>query len=270
MLSDFYSRIIRFLIKKNILGDRFLNYTSSGINYDLNQDRVYQNVDDEKVYISRSYHGVPNFKGQDLVEWLNRDVYFKKYLPSGNDVYVDIGCGYGHELIYIAKRSPDVKILGIEANQEVITYCSANTSKFNNITLANKMIGQETSYTIPFSADYAGKGLNDEGQLEVEGQSFDEILLSHNIEIIDLLKLNVEGGEKEIIENLPFEKVKRLVISCHDFRYERGEDSFYRTYDAVCERLRYEDYIIEKVNPDYIPNSSWEKSLNYWIFAEKQ
>ena len=268
-MNDFISKVIRRLIEIDILGNRFLGILDTGISYDSHVKRIFQVVQGEKVYLARCSHGVPSIKGIDMVEWLNTQVYFSHYMPKKNDVYVDIGSGYGHELVYIAKNSPDARVFGIEANPEVFQYCKASTSTFKNIRNYNLMIGEEESYQLPFSVDYAGKGANDDGFVECPGCTLDDLLNVENIDHVSLLKLNVEGGEREIIKNLPHSKVENLIISCHDFRSERGDGEFYRTYDSVRADLISYGYSLSSIAPSVVPSKEWGKSLKYWIFASK-
>jgi FkbM family methyltransferase len=227
-------------------------------------------VEGEKIYLARCGHGVPRVKGLDMIEWQNKEVYFSHYMPSGNDVCVDIGSGYGHELVYVAKNSPDVTILGIEANPEVFQYCKASTSAFKNIGNYNLMIGDQDSYQLPFTVDYAGKGANDDGIITCQGRKLTDVLDAESIDRISLLKLNIEGGEREIIESLPHSRVDNLIISCHDCRSERGDGEFYRTYDSVKADLISYGYSLSDIAPDKVPSKEWAASLKYWIFATKK
>jgi len=268
-MINFISKVIRRLIDMDILGNRFVNFINCGISYDKDTKRLFQLVHGEKICVARCSHGIAKTNGLDMVDWLNSQVYFSHFSPTNKDVYVDIGSGYGHELVYIAKSNPNVKIFGIEANPEVFQYARANTSKFSNIKNYNLMIGVEESYQISFTSDYAGKGVNDSGSIICSGRTLDNFLYTEKIDMVSLLKLNIEGGELEIIKNLPHEKIEKLIISCHDFRYERGDGDFYKTYDEVTlELLRY-GYRLYDVIPEIIPSNAWKKSLKYWIFATK-
>jgi|TARA_A100001015_G_scaffold320408_1_gene446665 FkbM family methyltransferase len=269
-MIDFLSKVVRRLIEMDLIGNRFLSLVNTGINYDRHSKRIYQKVEDEKIYLARCSHGVPSAKGRDMIEWLNKEVYFSKYMPSGNDVYVDIGSGYGHELVYVAKNSPGVTILGIEANPEVFQYCKASTSAFKNIRIYNLMIGDQDSYQLSFMSNYAGKGANDDGFITCQGSKLIDVLGAENIDRISLLKLNIEGGERDIIESLPYSRVDNLIISCHDFRSERGDGEFYRTYDSVKTNLISYGYSISDISPSMVPSKEWAASLKYWIFATKK
>ena len=105
---------------------------------------------------------------------------------------------------------------------------------------------------------------------EQKEKSKPNYLVLENIDRISLLKLNIEGGEREIIESLPHSRVDRLIISCHDFRSERGDGAFYRTYDSVKTNLISYGYSISDISPSMVPSKEWAASLKYWIFATKK
>lgn len=265
---NFIKRLIRFLIRKDILGTRLINLFNQGIFYDHVGGLIYQLVDDHKIILHKIHHGLSNENGIDMVKWLNQEVYFKEYLPSGNDIYVDIGCGYGHELVYATSRSSNIEVYGIEANPLIFQYCRANC-QLKNIYLSNYMVSDENEYLLPLDNDYAGHGQNDSGALSVNGISLTNFLDKNNIARVDFLKLNIEGGELEITKNLPHERVKRVLISCHDFRYLRGDGAFFKTYDEVLKLLNSYGYKIRNIEPNIIPSDAWSKSLPYWIYGEK-
>ena len=269
-MFDLLSKVIRRLIELDILGNRSLCLMDMGISYDVHSKRLFQMVEGTKVYLARCSHGLPRTKGLDMVEWVNKQIYFSHFMPTGDDVYIDVGCGYGHEMIFLAKNNPDLKIVGIEANPEVFHYCKVSTAPFKNITVLNLMIGEKESYKLPFTTDYAGKGASDEGFVECRGCTFEKLLELEKINKVSLLKVNIEGGEKELIKNLPHSKVKNIIVSCHDFRFERGDGDFYRTYSSVRDNLISFGYSLSDISPNKIPSKEWEKSIKYWVYATKE
>ena len=51
-------------------------------------------------------------------------------------------------------------------------------------------------------------GANDSGSIVCLGTTLDNFLSAENIDKVSLLKLNVEGGELEILKKLPMQKLK--------------------------------------------------------------
>lgn len=263
-------KFFRLLIRKEFLGNFFINFLDQGIYFDRKTGTIFQKIDDCKVQILKAHHGIPTINGKDMVEWVNKEIYFKFYLPKDNDVYVDIGSGYGHELLYVKNRNQSVRIFGIEANPIIYNFCKSNCFKYrSSLKVFNYMISNTPRHLMRLDADYAGHGSDDSGSMEVEGITLEEFMRVNKLETIDFLKLNVEGAENEIIANLPFDKIKRILVSCHDFRFERGESEFFKTYDVVKKHLINYGYLISEYDTQNAPNKPWKKSMKYWIYASK-
>ena len=80
---------------------------------------------------------------------------------------------------------------------------------------------------------------------------------------IDLLKMNIEGAEKGLIASIgDFSRIKRLIVSCHDFRADEGHGEFFRTKESVTATLAGAGYAIKTFAHDI----SWSDD---WIFASR-
>lgn len=74
------------------------------------------------------------------------------------------------------------------------------------------------------------------GENEVEAVTLDQ--LTAGLDAVDLLKMNIEGGEGLAIQGMreTVEKVRHAAVSCHDFVLEWLPDAdpmWFLTYDAV-------------------------------------
>ncbi len=80
------------------------------------------------------------------------------------------------------------------------------------------------------------------GVIEVPATTIDA--LTAELDHVDLLKMNIEGAEQLAIEGMrgSLEKVRHVVVSCHDFvlgpGYPGGDPSWLATYDTVTEFFR--------------------------------
>lgn len=93
--------------------------------------------------------------------------------------------------------------------------------------------------------------------------SWGEFLDRYKIKRIDLLKMNIEGAEKEIMRLITdFNVVKRFVISCHDFRANNNEGEWLRTKEFVKNILNENGYTIKV----FTHGINWADD---WIYAEK-
>lgn len=159
---------------------------------------------------------------------------------------IDAGANCGMASIYYANKYPEAKIIAIEPDRSNYDMLVKNTRNY--------------PYVIPFH----GALWHENGQVRLTGgNSFDKwaiqavegsgvravsveaLMKAYRFESIDLFKIDIEGGEKELFKNAPWmSKVKVLCIELHDRfipgcreavegftqgfeSFERGELTFY-------------------------------------------
>ena len=268
------NKFINKFVNNGYLPNRLTNlFGNNHIKYDTIHKTFYETVDGNKVFLQRPRDPVGLFKdGSSHLEKLCSQVYFSHYTPKKNEVYIDIGAGYGHESIWLAMHNQGVIIHNIEANPIVYSHLCKSTEKFSNIQNYNLVISKEDVLSLPFSSDYISvDSHNDKNPIKINGISLDDFLKKSNIKYIDLLKMNIEGAEIDVMQNInDFSKIKRFVISCHDFRANNGEGEFFRTKDRVIAILKENGFTIQNMDSEWYNGEfltdTW---LNDWIYAEK-
>ena len=213
-----------------------------------------------KIYIRRHRHFLPENK----IRWLCENILFHYYLPADGEQVVDLGIGYGEEAIYLNSISPGARYLGVEP-QPVIYECVSNTFRalHPNFLVSPFVITEEAVVKFASSYGYASVGSTEGGYIEIPTMRWPDFLQRYDIDRIDLLKMNIEGAEKQLIESIgDFSRIKRLIVSCHDHRADSGEGEFYRTKKHVTSRLEQEGYQIRTFDSGI----GWGDD---WIFASK-
>lgn len=213
------------------------------------------------IYIRYPRH----YSREQDITWLCENIFFHYYLPKDNEQVIDLGAGYGDEAAYLSQISPNVKYLAVEA-QPVIYECISNT--FRNFNTESKVspfvISDNPDIKFISQYSYASVGSIPEGYIEIPTIKWNDFLTRYGIKNIDLLKMNIEGGEKPLLESIDdFSIIKRLVISCHDFRANNNEGEFFRTKDAVISILEKNGYTIKTFNYGI----NWSDD---WIFASRE
>jgi len=215
----------------------------------------------KKIYIRHPRH----FMEEKANIWYCDKVVYHHYKPVAGDVVLDLGAGYGEEAIYLTRNGINgIRYIGVEA-QPVIYECLANT--FNdsneNFTAVPFVISDKSSVKFVSQMSYAGVGEIPKAYVEIPTISWPDFLTRYQIEKIDLLKMNIEGAEKEVIQLISdFSIIKRLVISCHDFRANEGDGEWFRSKDIVTRVLKKNGYIIKTFSLG-IPYA------DDWIYAER-
>jgi FkbM family methyltransferase len=145
---------------------------------------------------------------------VGHDAYdFRDIELAPGDTVVDIGAHIGVVSIYLAKRYPDVRILAYEAIPRVFELLSANLrrNRVHNVTAFNLAVtgdGRDLELESHLNSNtggssaYASAGrLPGHDRVTVASVTLDQILEQHGIERCPLLKIDIEGGEYDVLYN---------------------------------------------------------------------
>lgn len=182
---------------------------------------------------------------------------------SPPQVIVDVGGYIGLSAAFFAQTYPAAKIIAIEPDPQNFELLMQNTARFPNVSAVRAAVWKESG-----TITLADPGLGSWG-LQVSDASnalpvsepiravtLDEIRQEFNIDRIDLLKVDVEGSEKEIFHTadswLPFVDV--ICIELHD-RFKVGcSRSFYKAVeDFPIEIRRNEDVLVARTDSRLVP-----------------
>ncbi len=120
---------------------------------------------------------------------------------------VDAGGYIGLVSILFARRFPDARIICLEPSTENYTLARRNCEPFPNITVLNCALGPKAG-----TAMLQDRGTGQWGFTIAEAQdakameevvvvSLPELVAAHGVTRIDLLKLDIEGGEYELFQS---------------------------------------------------------------------
>lgn len=165
------------------------------------------------------------------------------YAPRPGDTVLDVGAGYGWEMLYFARQvGATGRVVAIEAHPGLARMLkrTVELNDLKQVTALNCAVA-DRAQTLFIEDDLAGhignavsRGSGKE-KLEVEAQPLDQLCRELDIGTIDFLKMNIEGAERYAIEGMS-EAVKRtrvVAISCHDFKANRTGNEFFRTKEIV-------------------------------------
>lgn len=157
------------------------------------------------------------------------DLLKKNVEPNDKPTIIDAGANIGLTSLYLNKFFPEAKIIALEPDPGNFKALSRNLAfnKISNILPIEAALwptnekvylnndfrdGKEWSISVSEKKDNRGKA--------VVGMTIPKLMENHNLDYIDLLKIDIEGGEKQLFENTAkldwLSKVKLLVIEIHD------------------------------------------------------
>ncbi len=196
---------------------------------------LYQKVGAHRVYLRRR----SEYLNVESLNKLCTHYYYKFYMPKKDDVVVCIGAGLGHEAIWLANRTENIRYVGVEIQPYLYELLSNTFNQISRFQACGRAINDSNQHFLLHSAiDYTAAATDEKGYIEVDSITWPDFLSKYQLTHIDLLQVNIEGAEKYLlpmIEN--FSNIKRIIVSAHDFRANRGDGEHFRTREFVKNHL---------------------------------
>lgn len=204
--------------------------------------------------ISGTRHNVSiRLKGSDLSTFtqifLNRE--YEIPLAKEPKVIIDAGANVGYASAFFALQFPRAKIIAIEPETANFNLLKQNTSTFQNVSPINAAIwpvSGQVNLLDPgagswgFEAADLADGRTDIPSLgTVRAVTVEEIMSEFKLDFIDILKVDIEGGEKALFAGSPawLNRVGVVMIELHDPRQMGCSRNFYiatRDFDKEIHR----------------------------------
>jgi FkbM family methyltransferase len=128
-------------------------------------------------------------------------------LIEENDIVVDIGSNIGFFTRYAAEKSK--KVISIEGSPEIFSCLVENNYDLNNVNFLNaNIISENNKESKSWTSNFVPINL-----------TIKDIFELYNLDYIDFLKVDIEGTEYNVFEDLDEEYIKRIrkiSIETHD------------------------------------------------------
>lgn len=206
---------------------------------------------------SKEFHSIKN-------EIYNTGIY-EVDTDKADPVILDIGAHIGLATIYFKSRFPNAHIFAFEPNPEVFKLLEENIWQNGlegietyNIAIAGSK-GKRKLYIADGEDSWSSNssftkgswsGVEKQREIEVEARRLADIL--DQFEVVDILKMDVEGAEFEILKDIKkrMNKVMQLIVEIHPGKRERFKESK-AVLDAYNLRSEYWQNGKEVREPDY-------------------
>jgi FkbM family methyltransferase len=145
-------------------------------------------------------------------------------------VIVDAGANIGMTSVYFANRYPTARIFSIEPEAGNFAMLEKNAAPYLNIVPIQSALWKATgmvSLSDPGSGSWGfqtGELSNSEaGAPPVRAITIDALMCQFDLDFIDVLKVDIEGSEKEVFESCTswIDRVGILIVELHD-RWKSG------------------------------------------------
>lgn len=169
-----------------------------------------------------------------------RSIFLQKEYPFlaalNPKVIIDAGANCGLASVYFHTLYPNAKIFALEPEPSNFKALTENTSQISQIKPFHAALwynnsplhiqgeaGKKVSFTMSEHGD---------DEVIIQSVTLKDIFASENISDIDILKLDIEGAEKEIFEADDTEwlcHVKVIFIELHDNKGKRCGEAFFKS-----------------------------------------
>ncbi len=165
-------------------------------------------------------------------------IYNEEYnfiMQNDPKVILDLGSNIGLSAIYFAKKYPQSKIIAVEPEKENFAMCLHNTKSYKNINCINAAIWHNNE-SLKIDDNNIGEwgfsvSSSENKNKELKGIIINEICKKYELNKIDLLKIDIEGAEKELFDKGDLEWlniVETIVIELHDWIKKGSAKAFFK------------------------------------------
>lgn len=133
-------------------------------------------------------------------------------------VIIDLGAHAGYTAVFFGLKYPNAKIFSVEASPKNYEVLKWNASKFNNIKVYNNAVYHtQTSIGFEDSSISYNQKISERSTSKIDTITIDKILSENQIQEVDLLKVDIEGAEKELFSKNKewLHKVRNIIIELH-------------------------------------------------------
>jgi FkbM family methyltransferase len=177
-------------------------------------------------------------------------------------VILDAGANIGLSAVYFANQFPQATIIAVEPEQSNFSLLRANTASYPNIIPIRAALWNKNELISliapPRSKEWEKWGFQTQSLEEkntkeicdkIPAITVEKIMRDYQIEFVDILKIDVEGAEKEVFENsfLWIDKIGIIVIELHEHLKPGCNRSFYNaTNNFQVEWAQGENFVVAK------------------------
>lgn len=135
---------------------------------------------------------------------------------------IDAGANIGLSALYFLKKYPSATIICLEPEDTNFELLQKNVGGYCNILIIKKGLwhsNERLNFINPeaekWSFELKAANKDDGG---IEGISINDIITDYNLSGIDLLKIDIEGSEKEVfgLNTAWINKVKHIIVEIHE------------------------------------------------------
>ncbi|WP_162141551.1 FkbM family methyltransferase [Lunatimonas lonarensis] len=164
---------------------------------------------------------------------------YKLPFPYSVKTVVDLGANIGLFSLYVKSKFPQSRIIAVEPDEDNIALFSKNTQHLEGIELEEAGIWHsDTKLDINRKYKYPCTFFMEENKINgtIKGVCMDTLVHKYGLSRIDLLKVDIEGGERALFSRNYagwLKRVKIVQIEVHDSRAPGAGQAFFQAVMEV-------------------------------------
>ncbi len=189
---------------------------------------IYRNLNNDSVTeikiknYPNPFYFRPHTKDKDIFRHIILDEDYNLKLGKLPNVIIDAGAYTGYSSVYFANKFKEAQVYAIELDRDNYTCFTKNTANYSNIKGINKALWfKKQQIGVNDNADSCSRSVDSDSNTTIETTTLLDIIQDHGIKRIDILKMDIEGAEKEIFQNEPdawLAMTKLIAIEIHDYK----------------------------------------------------
>ena len=155
-------------------------------------------------------------------------------------VIIDAGAYTGLSTSFFAMKYPNAKIIAIEPDESNFELLAMNTAAFSNVTIVRAALWAESGSVYLTDPGLGAWGIRLQAEHEATHSrqstpslTIEELARRYSLDRIDLLKIDIEGSEKEVFASSSpwIDRVEAICLELHD-RFKSGcSREFFKAID---------------------------------------
>jgi len=253
-------------IKWALWSDEFINYYATITVWIDNSVPVIKNTAFDWGSLEKNTWMIPALRKE-----FEENNYEKFFSVEQDDVVVDIGASAGPFAFGILKQKPS-KVICLEPHSALFQTLKKNFDENHNVICLNQGIAASDAnvlftglYNDDLDSSYVGDQLWSKTQLG-QGITFKTLIQTQNLNHIDFLKIDCEGGEYDVFNEENFDwimkNVRKIVGEWH-FHSSELKEKFLKFRDLYLKQFQnYRIFFVDADSNFYdIKSSLWDDSF---------
>jgi len=201
-------------------------------------------------------------------------------LSKSPQVIVDAGANIGLTSVFYANKYPEARIIAIEPEASNYEILKENTRPYPNIVTVHAALWKADREIDLLDPGYGNQGFQTKEQGEessgrvltrTQGMTLTSVIRLCELGHIDMLKVDIEGSEKEVFEHSSswIDNVGVIAIETHD-RFRKGCEDAVRQATGKFNSQWYRDQTLFLARREYATSEGQAKSnCDAWPFRGK-